>query len=127
MPLSALALRAEKPEWIALEMSSFQLHDTPSLKPDVGVLTNLSPDHLDRYKAHERVLRRQGEALRECRCRFRWVVNNDDPESLAMTAKVKGSRYLFSLRAPADAYYDTASLTLKGARGGSHSAIGSCR
>ena len=32
-----------------VEMSSFQIDLTPSLKPTVGVLLNLSPDHLDRH------------------------------------------------------------------------------
>ncbi len=32
-----------------IEMSSFQIDLTPSLKPTVGVLLNLSPDHLDRH------------------------------------------------------------------------------
>ncbi len=32
-----------------LEMSSFQIDLTPSLAPTIGVLLNLSPDHLDRH------------------------------------------------------------------------------
>jgi UDP-N-acetylmuramoylalanine--D-glutamate ligase len=32
-----------------LEMSSFQIDLTPSLQPSVGVLLNISPDHLDRH------------------------------------------------------------------------------
>jgi len=32
-----------------LEMSSFQIDLTPGLKPDVALLTNLTPDHLDRH------------------------------------------------------------------------------
>jgi len=32
-----------------LEMSSYQLELTPSLTPDVAVLLNISPDHLDRH------------------------------------------------------------------------------
>ncbi len=32
-----------------IEMSSFQIDLTPSLKPTVGVQLNLSPDHLDRH------------------------------------------------------------------------------
>ena len=32
-----------------LEMSSFQIDLTPGLKPDVAVLSNLSPDHIDRH------------------------------------------------------------------------------
>jgi UDP-N-acetylmuramoylalanine--D-glutamate ligase len=32
-----------------VEMSSFQIDLTPSLRPTVGVLLNISPDHLDRH------------------------------------------------------------------------------
>ncbi len=32
-----------------LELSSFQIDLMPGLVPDVGILTNLSPDHLDRH------------------------------------------------------------------------------
>ena len=32
-----------------IEMSSFQIELTPSLHPSVGVLLNISPDHLDRH------------------------------------------------------------------------------
>jgi UDP-N-acetylmuramoylalanine--D-glutamate ligase len=32
-----------------IEMSSYQIDLAPSLKPDVGVLLNLSPDHIDRH------------------------------------------------------------------------------
>lgn len=36
-----------------LELSSFQIDLMPSLKPDVGILTNLTPDHLDRHGTME--------------------------------------------------------------------------
>lgn len=36
-----------------LELSSYQLDLAPSLKPDVGVLTNITPDHLDRHGSME--------------------------------------------------------------------------
>jgi UDP-N-acetylmuramoylalanine--D-glutamate ligase len=36
-----------------IEMSSFQIDLTPSLKPSVGVLLNISPDHLDRHGTME--------------------------------------------------------------------------
>ena len=111
-PLSALAAGAARPEWIALEMSSFQLHDTPSIKPLVGVLTNLSPDHLDRYRSVEEYYADKARLFANADERSIWVVNGDDPASLAMTSEVDGTRYLFSLRARADAYYDTGSLAL---------------
>lgn len=36
-----------------LELSSFQLETTYSLKADIGVVLNLSPDHLDRYRDYQ--------------------------------------------------------------------------
>src|SRR5918995_1497252 len=36
-----------------VEMSSFQIDLTPSLRPTVGVLLNISPDHLDRHGTME--------------------------------------------------------------------------
>jgi UDP-N-acetylmuramoylalanine--D-glutamate ligase len=36
-------------EFMVLELSSFQLDDIDKFRPDIAVLLNLSPDHLDRY------------------------------------------------------------------------------
>lgn len=41
---------AERPcEWYVMEISSFQLDDIHTFRPDVAVLLNITPDHLDRY------------------------------------------------------------------------------
>lgn len=41
---------AENPvKWYIIEVSSFQLDDIHQFRPDVAVLLNISPDHLDRY------------------------------------------------------------------------------
>jgi UDP-N-acetylmuramoylalanine--D-glutamate ligase len=41
---------AERPcEWYVMEVSSFQLDDIRLFRPDVAVLLNITPDHLDRY------------------------------------------------------------------------------
>lgn len=37
-------------EWYVLELSSFQLDDIRKFRPDVAVLLNITPDHLDRYQ-----------------------------------------------------------------------------
>ena len=36
-----------------IEMSTFQIDLSPGLAPDVGILTNLSPDHIDRHGSME--------------------------------------------------------------------------
>jgi len=42
-------LSPSKYEWIVLELSSFQLEDIEQFHCEIGMLLNLSPDHLDRY------------------------------------------------------------------------------
>lgn len=105
-PLSEVALSAEPPAWIALEMSSFQLHDTPRLRPLVGVLTNLSPDHLDRYERVEDYYGDKARLFSGADSRSRWVVNGDDTRVREMASGVPGEHHAFSLRERADAFYD---------------------
>ena len=34
---------------LVLEVSSFQMERAPTFRPRVGILLNVTPDHLDRY------------------------------------------------------------------------------
>jgi UDP-N-acetylmuramoylalanine--D-glutamate ligase len=48
-PLTGLDGAISKDAWIVCELSSFQLEDIHELRPRVGVLLNVTPDHLDRH------------------------------------------------------------------------------
>jgi UDP-N-acetylmuramoylalanine--D-glutamate ligase len=48
-----------------LECSSFQIELTPSLKPTVGVLLNLSPDHIERHGSFDRYVEIKARLPRE--------------------------------------------------------------
>lgn len=45
----AYSVATDKYFWHVLELSSFQLDGCHKFKADIGVLTNITPDHLDRY------------------------------------------------------------------------------
>jgi UDP-N-acetylmuramoylalanine--D-glutamate ligase len=104
--LAELALADEPPDWIALELSSFQLHDTPSIAPAVGVLTNLSPNHLDRYESLRAYYADKALLFRNASPGSRWVSNADDVDSRALVAGVQGEQRRFSVAGRADAYFD---------------------
>ena len=46
----AWAVAEEQPDYFVLEISSFQLDGMFDFRADVAVLTNITPDHLDRYE-----------------------------------------------------------------------------
>jgi UDP-N-acetylmuramoylalanine--D-glutamate ligase len=66
--IGVLALPAPTPEAVyVIEVSSYQLDLTTSFAPDVAILTNISPDHLDRHggmegyvAAKQRIFQAQG-------------------------------------------------------------------
>jgi UDP-N-acetylmuramoylalanine--D-glutamate ligase len=99
-PLSEIALKVTPPAWIALELSSFQLHDTPGIDPTVGVLTNLEPDHLDRYKSREEYYADKMRLFANATTGSIWVTNADDAEVERRTSKLPGTRRRFSMRDP---------------------------
>jgi UDP-N-acetylmuramoylalanine--D-glutamate ligase len=108
-PLAEVALRATAPDWIALETSSFQLHDTPSIAPAAGVLTNLSANHLDRYASVDEYFGDKALLFRNAGQRSVWISNADDPDSQAMVATVPGHHLRFTTaQGIADGYYDRA-------------------
>lgn len=105
-PLTELGLSATPPAWVALEVSSFQLHDTPSINPRVGVLTNLSANHLDRYTSVEEYFGDKALMFRNAGPGSHWVTNLDDDAVQDMTRDIGGINCRFSVKQRADAYYD---------------------
>jgi len=105
-PLAEVALAAEHPEWIVLEVSSFQLHDSYDLVPVVGAMTNLAPDHLDRYPSIEAYYADKDLLYRNASPASGWILNADDPEVLRRAQGRPGTVFRFSIRRRADAWYD---------------------
>jgi UDP-N-acetylmuramoylalanine--D-glutamate ligase len=72
---------APPPQVFVLELSSFQLESTSSLKPDAAAMLNLSEDHLDRYDS---IADYAAAKARIFAGRGAQVLNRDDARSMAM-------------------------------------------
>ncbi len=112
-PLADVAVSGDRYRWLSVEVSSFQLHDSPHFAPEVGILTNLAPDHLDRYPSVEAYYGDKRLLFRNANPTSVWVLNADDPAVLDMARGVAGRPALFSLRKPADAWFDTGAGILR--------------
>ena len=72
---------AEKPaNWYVMEVSSFQLDDIHRFRPDVAVLLNITPDHLDRYEyKFENYISSKFRIAEQQTGSEYFIVNMDDP------------------------------------------------
>jgi len=113
LPLSDVALVPDPPQWIVVEVSSFQLHDSPRFAPEIGVLTNLAPDHLDRYPDVAAYYGDKQLLFRNATDASVWVINGDDPQALELAAGARGRQLRFSLRGPSDGWYDATERSLR--------------
>lgn len=104
--LTEIALEEEAPPWAAVEVSSFQLHDSPALRPAVGVVTNLAPDHLDRYPTVDAYYADKRLLFRNASAASVWVLNGGGPAVIALAEQAPGTRRTWQLGEPADAWFD---------------------
>jgi UDP-N-acetylmuramoylalanine--D-glutamate ligase len=65
----------------SVELSSFQLETTRSLRCDAATVLNVTQDHLDRYDSMDAYAAAKARIFRHCRSR---VLNREDPRTLAM-------------------------------------------
>jgi UDP-N-acetylmuramoylalanine--D-glutamate ligase len=112
-PASDLA-RADVPfDWIVLEMSSFQLAGVDRFSPDIGVVTNLSPDHLDRYPNVDAYYADKARLFANAGPDSRWVLPVGDVDVAALAGSAPGERYYFGEGPGSDAFLDDGVFTLR--------------
>lgn len=81
------------------EASSFQLEAIEEFRPDVAMLLNLTPDHLDRHGSMESYRRAKARIFENQRDDDAAVCNADDPGAVAM-APTEPHLYWFSRKSP---------------------------
>ncbi len=77
VPFSSLVKEMGTADVAVVELSSYQLERSPTFRPDVAVITNITPDHLDRY---------QGEIESYAAAKFRIYANQRGADTLVYNA-----------------------------------------
>jgi UDP-N-acetylmuramoylalanine--D-glutamate ligase len=95
VPVSQVAQREQAPTWVVVEVSSFQLATIDTFAPAIGVVTNLSPDHLDRYDSVNSYYADKAMLFRNAKSESVWVLNAEDAAVLALPGDAAGERRLF--------------------------------
>ncbi|MFP4501576.1 MAG: UDP-N-acetylmuramoyl-L-alanine--D-glutamate ligase [Candidatus Hydrogenedentota bacterium] len=97
-PLSEAALADPPPDYVVLEVSSYQLETADQFAPWIGAVLNLTPDHLGRHGTMDEYARVKGRLFAGIPTGGAAVVNADDPRTAAMPVPAGVRRLLFSTR-----------------------------
>ncbi|MBR3562975.1 MAG: UDP-N-acetylmuramoyl-L-alanine--D-glutamate ligase [Bacteroidales bacterium] len=75
----AMQVATEKHDYYVLEISSFQLDNCYDFRPDIAIITNITPDHLDRYDYNfENYIRAKFRITQNLRPEDCFIFDSDD-------------------------------------------------
>jgi UDP-N-acetylmuramoylalanine--D-glutamate ligase len=86
-PLISFADAMKATTWSVVELSSFQLELTDRFRPDIGVVLNITPDHLDRHKTMEAYTAAKARIFAKQTELDAAVLNADDTPTVALAPK----------------------------------------
>jgi UDP-N-acetylmuramoylalanine--D-glutamate ligase len=100
VPVVDLIEKSTDSSWSVLEVSSFQLESTQLFHPQIAVILNITPDHLDRHGTFENyALAKERISSAQTAADF-LVLNADNARAAAAATRSSARVYWFSLDQP---------------------------
>jgi UDP-N-acetylmuramoylalanine--D-glutamate ligase len=101
-PLTSLIEKSTDQTWTVAELSSFQLEMIDSLRVHIAVVTNITPDHLDRHGSFENYVKAKHRIFLNQSTEDRAVLNGRDPGVVDMVGKmeIRSAKVYFSSQGP---------------------------
>jgi UDP-N-acetylmuramoylalanine--D-glutamate ligase len=90
-------------DWfVVVEVSSFQLDTCISFRPEVSVLLNITPDHLNRYPSYQAYMESKARLFANQGPDDVAIINLDDPDSVKAASGVKSRKMFYSIKEEVD-------------------------
>ncbi|MGD0566364.1 MAG: UDP-N-acetylmuramoyl-L-alanine--D-glutamate ligase [Candidatus Goldiibacteriota bacterium] len=96
IPFCDILMESGKPEYIVIEISSFQLEAIKDFKPEVAVILNVTDDHLDRYRTMQEYAEAKANIFRNQGPGEHLILNMDDKFTNIMTSMARSTKHFFS-------------------------------
>jgi UDP-N-acetylmuramoylalanine--D-glutamate ligase len=118
-PLIEYVETEQEDEWVVAEISSFQLEGTLKFRPTIGILLNITEDHLDRYPNFPAYIRAKGMIFQNQGKEDYTLLNADDPLTFQFAHQVKSQVILFSAQrpVPVGGFFEQGAILFQGADG----------
>ncbi len=112
-PMCSILDDLKENEIIVIELSAQQLHDFSSFKTNIGILTNLTPVHLDHFKTYENYQRCKKKIFDHHTINDLAILNGNDQDILKLTNDIKSNKIYFSASKKGDIYLDNDAIYYK--------------
>lgn len=114
-PLVTVAGRDDVYDFLALELSSFQLQGVSTFRPHVGVLLNISPNHLDHHESFDEYAESKMKMFSN-QTPGDWAVYNFDDEQVKKRSRIIGSKRVPFGKTPVEGgvFFDGAYVKFRG-------------
>ncbi len=96
LPVIGLVDDSREDVWSVLEVSSFQLETTETFHPDIAVILNITPDHLDRHGSFENYVAAKERIFAVQTAEDMLILNADDDVASRAAARAKSQVFWFS-------------------------------
>jgi len=103
-PMSSLIDKVKENEIIVLELSAQQLEDFYDFKVNIGIITNLTPVHLDRYKTFENYMKYKKKIYNNSSEIA--ILNGGDEEVINLTKDISSKKIYYSANKKCDLYIE---------------------
>jgi UDP-N-acetylmuramoylalanine--D-glutamate ligase len=100
VPVVSLLDKSTDDTWLVLEVSSFQLESTIEFHPQISVILNITPDHLDRHGSLENYVRAKERIFAEQTAEDYLVLNADNALAARSASRSTAQVYWFSMEHP---------------------------
>lgn len=97
-PLSTVVMAEKQPDWVVLEVSSYQLETVDQFHPAIACVLNVTPDHLSRHGTIETYAAVKGGIFRRQGAGDVAVLNADDPRVASLPVPENVRRLYFSMK-----------------------------
>lgn len=115
-PLCRLLLDDPAADWAVLEVSSFQMELTATLRPRIAVFMNLQPDHLDRHGSMAEYLRLKAALFGCMRAGDTAIVHDEEADAVRALADASPRWVTFGRSSGADFRYVPGGIEHAGGR-----------
>jgi len=96
-PLSSAVMVKPSPDVVVLEVSSFQLERIETFCPEIALVLNVTPDHLERYAGLDDYRRTKMRIFDRQESSYTAVLNGDDARMCADATDIVARKLFFSI------------------------------